>query len=399
MQNAMLTGAVVTVVGLYLAGCASSGTPNPTPQPELAAATVVAPLPGENFVVYYNDDTGLRLRDTRIGSDTVLLPRSPVITNGEAAFGMGLVAFVQRSGDSTWLRILVQGTDAPATVHRGGVGRYTYAWSRDRLQLAFGFEPASGPVGAAGIWVVSGGGEVRSVGCRAANGVHAWRSNRELLVSDSRNVYAVNAQTCATLATLPKQGKQSFAFASGGEKLSFSRGPELYIANYDGSGSQKISDPQVVARDVSWAADGSKVAFVINSPRFTNRTHVAVHDVATGRISYNDRESPLGVPNESNPCWSPDGRRLLFDRVFDRSDGAQTYQTHQSVTKRANAETVVFEELVRDGRRVSNTACTWVDDRHILISTNSGFRVINVDDRSVYSIGDAESVLMVRVYE
>ncbi len=397
MQNAMLTNAVVTMLGLYLAGCASGGTPNPTPQPESAA--VVAPLAGENFVVYYNDGIGLRLRDTRSGSDAVLLPRSPVITNGEAGFGMGLAAFAQRSGDSTWLRILVHGTNAPATVHRGGVGRYSYAWSRDRRQLAFGFEPASRSGGAAGIWVVSGDGEVRSVGCRMATGVHAWRSNRELLVSDARNVYAVNAETCATLATLPKQGKQNFAFASGGERLSFSRGPELYVANYNGSGSQKISDPQVAARDANWAADGSKVAFVINSPRFANRTHVAVHDVATGRISYSDRESPLGVPNESNPCWSPDGRRLLFDRVFDRSDGAQTYQTHQRVVKRDNTETVVFEELVRDGRRASNTACTWVDDGHILISTNSDYRVINVDDRSEYAIGDAESVLMVRVYE
>ena len=66
-------------------------------------------------------------------------------------------------------------------------------------------------------------------------------------------------------------------------------------ANGDGSGSQKIADPQVAARDASWAPDGSKVAFVIDSPRFANRTHVAVHDVAMRRVSYNDRESPLGV--------------------------------------------------------------------------------------------------------
>ena len=111
MKIDRLKHAIMAVAGLALIGCSSAGTPAPEP----VVPTVAAPLPGENFVVFYTDGTGLRKRDTRIGSDIVILPRSPTVSNGETTFGAELTAFSQRSNDSTWLRIFVDESDAPAT--------------------------------------------------------------------------------------------------------------------------------------------------------------------------------------------------------------------------------------------------------------------------------------------
>lgn len=398
MTKWMLATVIVGHSIVAVAGCAPSGT---TPEAPPATPEVRAPLDGTNYQVYYLREGAVWNLDTRNGTDSAVVSNETGPTVVPAVRGRHFAA-VRFSSESEALHLVGTNREITGSIHNGGAGTYSFAWSLDGARLAFGYRPNEAGSGIGGIWIVAGDGEPLPVGCSAANRVHAWKRDTGLLVGDAANVYTVSAQNCATLATLPRQGKQDFAFAANGSRLSFLRdspqGAALYIANHDGSGAQRIADPQVRPRNARWAPDGSMVAFEIDSPRFANRSHVAVQDIANRRISFYDRESALGVPSEGNACWSPDSRRVLFDRVFDRSDGVQSYQTRQKVVKTGAVEAMVFEELRRDSV-TQHDVCHWLDNEHILIASNEGYRVVNVDSRDDFVIGDVESVLVVNVYE
>ena len=137
-------------------------------------------------------------------------------------------------------------------------------------------------------------------------------------MGDGTNIYAVDARDCRTLATLPMRGKSHITYSPDGDRIFFKRAGSLFIAEYNGANAQQIAAPRSRAENMRWSPDSRKIAFEIQSPRYSNVTHVAVYDYATGQAAFNSEERPLGVPKDNNPCWSPDGTRISIDRTYSR---------------------------------------------------------------------------------
>lgn len=244
-------------------------------------------------------------------------------------------------------------------------------------------------------------GTVRDVGCRASNRFFAWQGANRAVVGDGSNVYTVDAANCATLTTLPRQGKADFAFSPDGQRLSFmmtgQRGG-LYIARVSGAGATRIADAAFNPRNVHWSPQGDQLAFEIRSRQYSNVSHVAVHDVSTGEISYADRETELGLPSDALPCWSPDGSALLHERRYARSGAGQSYTMRQLVVKAVatSEERIVSEELISTSTPPFAPSCWWADTRHAVVRTADSFDVIDVFSGEAFEIPAERQPLLVR---
>jgi dipeptidyl aminopeptidase/acylaminoacyl peptidase len=398
----------LALLGLGLVACAPT---QPTPETPPAVA---GPLPGENFLIYHVDGRGVLRRDTRTGADSLVVSPS-VIRSGKASPDGRYLAVALERGDSAYLDLIVTDDGRSRQLHaaRAG-GEYTLAWSSDGASLGFGYRNGSATEGT-GIWLADRRGMTRNVGCNASDIMLAWRSAQEVIVADTRNVYAVSTTNCATHATLPKAGKSDLTLSSDGQMVAFTRmaqvrttqgtvsRPELYIADYNGANARKIADAQFNPRNARWSPNASKIAFEIQSQQFANITHIAIHDVATGKIAFEAREQALGMPNDLNPCWSPDGTYLSYERSFERSSGAQAYRTKQLVVRAiaTGRNDIVHEELSSgraDPPAYLGGGCGWIDPVHVLVVTDTGFKVVNVRDRSSFDVGADQAVLFVRVF-
>lgn len=385
---------LVVAVGLIAAGCASSGSVRSAP----AGPPIVQP--GDGYLMYYADATGVRIRSTGSVIDSVLIAGATDI-EAKPSPDRSAVAVSYRQGNSTSLVLIDAVSGAVSTVHSApGRGSYTFVWARGSDALGAAYRPTVGS-GSSAVLIADRGGRVRNVGCTASNRFIAWRSGGggQIVVGDGTNIYAVDAGDCQTLATLPMSGKSHITYSPDGDRIFFKRANSLFIAEYNGANTQQIAAPRSRAENMRWSPDSRKIAFEIRSPRYSNVTHVAVYDYATGQVTFNSEERPLGVPQDNNPCWSPDGTRISIDRTYSRRGEAGDYVQKQKVIMRVpgNDEDVVVEELIRGAVPGERDSCSWVDNRHIALVLADGPRIINVNTKVAYRMPSAARLLYVRV--
>ncbi len=390
---------LVVAVGLIAAGCASSGVPG-----SVSSAPAGPPIvqPGDGYLMYYADATGVRIRSTGSVIDSVLIAGATDI-EAKPSPDRSAVAVSYRGGDSTRLVLIDAGSGAVSTVHSApGRGSYTFVWARGSDALGAAYRPTGGS-GSGAVLIADRAGRVRNVGCTASNRFIAWRSGGggggQIVVGDGTNIYAVDARDCRTLATLPMSGKSHITYSPDGNRIFFKRANSLFIAEYNGANAQQIAAPRSRAENMRWSPDSRKVAFEIQSPRYSNVTHVAVYDYATGQATFNSEERPLGAPKDTNPCWSPDGTRISIDRTYSRRGEAGDYVQKQKVIMRVpgNDEDVVVEELIRGTVPDERDSCSWIDNRHIALVSADGPRILNVNTKVAYRMPSAARLLYARV--
>lgn len=387
------------------AGCASAPPAVEEPSPVEPAA---GPLPGTNYLSYAADRTGLRVRDTRTGSDSVVVPAFDRLALAAPSPDGLRLAVAFRRGDTSAVVLVDAVTGLVTPIHQGlGDGTHTLGWSGDGRRLGVGYQPGARDPSRGVILVVGADGSTDNAGCSVSDRFEAWRDDGTMIVSDGRNVYTVRATGCATVATLPMSGKRDFSFSRDGTRLTFNRvsgiDAGLTVSASNGANARRIADPQFLPRNVRWSPDNRKLAFEIRSRQYANVTHIAVYDVASNRVTIGDQQTPLGLPIDANPCWSPSGRRLAYDRQYPRSSGEQAYTMHQKVVKTVSdgVERVVSEELVSDRSGATLTGvdvCHWADEDHLLVPTSRGWDVVNVQSGTSYAIPGERRVVLVRVF-
>ncbi|MDH5551574.1 MAG: hypothetical protein OEZ42_16955, partial [Gemmatimonadota bacterium] len=344
-----VTRILAPIVLSAVAACGPGATPEPAP-------TVAGPLPGDNYAIVYWTGGTIRHLDTRTGRDRPIVHGVDEVLLGEAsALGDGVgIAF--RRGDSTHVVAIDTDTGAVTVVHDGSGGAmHSMAWLPDGRRLGVGIQGD----GNDGIKVAEAG-TVRDMGCQAANRFAAWRSRSQAIVHDRLNFYAVGASDCGTLITVSKTGKIEPQYAPSGTRMAYYQNrsvtranrpqpeivPELWVADYDGGAVRVISDYQSRPRNSRWSPDGEHVVYEVVSRRWANTTHLITYAVPTDDYSYIAEEKALGVPNDFNACWSPDGRRIAHDRTYARSSGQQAYATRQVVVRQGAGERVVLDEVI-----------------------------------------------------
>lgn len=97
-------------------------------------------------------------------------------------------------------------------------------------------------------------------------------------------------------------------------RVAFERGPDVWVANLDGTGAKKIA--RGAQPDIS--TDGGRVAFNtdIDNVKTLNR-RIAFADAATGKATVFKKEIPSD--NCQHAVWSPDGSQILFN-LYVESD-------------------------------------------------------------------------------
>ncbi len=388
---------MVVAVGLIAAGCASSGVGGP-----VSSAPAGPPIaqPGDGYLMYYADATGVRIRSTGSVIDSVLIAGATDI-EAKPSPDRSAVAVAYRQGDSTSLVLIDAASGAVSTVHSApGRGSYTFVWARGSDALGAAYRPTGGS-GRGAVLIADRAGRVRNVGCTASNRFIAWRSGggEQIVVGDGVNIYTVDARDCRTLATFPMSGKSHITYSPDGDRIIFKRANSLFIAEYNGANTKQIATPRSRAENMRWSPDSRKIAFEIQSPRYSNVTHVAVYDYATGQAAFNSEARPLGVPKDNNPCWSPDGTRISIDRTYSRSGEVGDYLQKQKVIMLVpgNDEDVVVDELIRGTVPDERTPCSWIDNLHIALVLADGPSILNVNTKVAYKMPSAARLLYARV--
>ncbi|GHA61107.1 S9 family peptidase [Pontibacter akesuensis] len=127
--------------------------------------------------------------------------------------------------------------------------------------------------------------------------------------------------------SMPLAGGEPIAIGAGGEpvispnnrELAFIRNGQVWLAPLDGTSPAK---PLFVTRgtvgSLEWSPDGTQLAFVANRG---NRAFVGV---------YTNPETPItwvapAFARDRSPCWSPEGKRLVFVRTAGLGGAPQPF--------------------------------------------------------------------------
>jgi Tol biopolymer transport system component len=86
----------------------------------------------------------------------------------------------------------------------------------------------------------------------------------------------------------------------------------LYVMNADGSGRRRLTRLRN-ARSPAWSPNGAAIAFTHRPEKGSNR-EIFVLTLKTGKL----RRLTRTRDDESLPQWSPDGRRIVYQRWEDR---------------------------------------------------------------------------------
>ena len=116
-----------------------------------------------------------------------------------------------------------------------------------------------------------------------------------------------------------------YAASPDGSRLAYSapgdNGPQIFVANLDGTGIEQVTHDVKGAISPAWSPDGSKIAFVGN--RGDESTNIFVLDLATGASTQLTFESAL--PGGA-PSFSPDGSSIAY--VAGRWGGGSQLRLH-----------------------------------------------------------------------
>jgi Tol biopolymer transport system component len=121
-----------------------------------------------------------------------------------------------------------------------------------------------------------------------------------------------------------------FKRASGPVRNDLVRRQALYIMDADGSNKRRITQHQLPATgedtDPQWSPDGRRILFQrfnVRSARPKGGTALWILNLRTGR---EHRVTPFSLRAGDTPDWSPDGRRILFhDNVDNPEESANLF--------------------------------------------------------------------------
>lgn len=354
---------------LVVSGIGCSSTPKTTPSQD------ASPEPEPTLsLLYTTPEDRLLLHDARRNTSRTLATGVDAKEARSVSPTGRYLAFSYATADSSHLALLDLTTRTLQRVHAAaGTVTYSLAWHPDsrRERLAFGYyRPIeNGTRGPGSIRVATPDGTTRSVGCRAAREVLHWLSNGTLATRTDETLYVVDAEDCATQASLDARRMHLIHYAPDGgqmayihRELRYDREAEDYVPDSSlvlsgprGKNAETLFKDKRHARHVRWAPDGSELALDVEVQESGHR-QLVVYD--------GSRPTFLIPPDQTttdqvHPRWSPSGSHIAF-------------------TLRTTAGAYAAVRVKGQTRRLGSTkgpVWGWLDERSVVVPGPDSVRV------------------------
>jgi len=178
----------------------------------------------------------------------------------------------------------------------------------------------------------------------------AFASNRDRHSSgDGPEIYVANSNGTNMIRLLPRPTSRGIDTSpvwnpATGRELAFvsdrSGTQQIYRINDDGTNLRRIIDDGGDAENPSWSPDGNFLAFAWKRSG-NSRFDIYLHDLVTGRNSQLTRDTS----DNEKPTWSPDGKHIAFEsnrtgalQIFSMlADGNKPQQLTRSGINKAPA--------------------------------------------------------------
>lgn len=363
-----------------------------------------------NYNIFYSDWDGFKVFDTSVPEKKILIPNISLLKRRVSPDNKQ-IAFEYIIGDTIYLSILDMHSLNIQHIDKIPNDRiYSFEWSSDSKELAVGYYSSKKRNG---IYVADRGkifitdlfGEKRNVGCQLSKKVIAWLPNNELVVSagpPNNIMYFVSPDNCKTIASLSIKNKRNIKFSPDGNHLVYYKMEQIYHPNYGRSLNMRllyISDyrgrnPKIIAdynhkpNNTIWAPNSDMISFDIKSPDWSNIRHVVFYNLENKKTSYKTYEAFGNMPKDSNPHWSPSGKLIAFDRMWERGQKNFEWFELNTMYKDIKRDELFIIASGNSRGQVLGGLMGWIDDNSVVIANNDTFSILNKSGVELYKVYD-----------
>jgi hypothetical protein len=374
------------------------------------------------YEIYYYNKSGVRIQSSN--SDSLVIPLSSYLVDHKISPDKNKIAIAYTESDSQKLVIINTKTKKLWPI-KSIISNYhfTFEWSLDSKNLGVGyysekkvgnkFFPDKGEIFISTYDVQK---EI-NIGCKVSKIFIHWLKDEIIIVSDGKKYYGVNPEDCKTIFSFSVSDKRKISFSPDGKKVFYTKYtsvystssnrninvPELYLADFNGKNQKKIIDYKYEPQNIRWAPNSNEIICDVKSQEWTDIRHICTYSLTLDNASFNVKEDFLGLPKSNKPFYSPDGKKIAYEKSYKRGNSYQFWFVYQNVVEYPKLnKTVTISEIITQPNSTSNqiqpagSISGWIDNDNILYQSVRWSKIYNLRNKGKYTISPDKTPIFIK---